>query len=79
MNLSVWGKGVRAHSISELERTEREMEIEEIDISEEDQEDIPVLEADADQLDDEEDVEQGPDDNDWQEVYILNGCSTYFG
>jgi len=77
MNLTVWGKVARAHSISRSERVEHDREIEEIDIGDGDHEDIPVLEAD--QMEENVDEEPGPDDNDWQEVYSLNGCSTYFG
>lgn len=77
MNLTVWG---RANLARTLPISEEEMVVEEIDIMDiEDRGGIPVIEADMT----EEGLEIGTDpeldDNDWQEVYDLNGCSTFFG
>jgi hypothetical protein len=77
MNLTVWG---RTHLARTLPASEEEMMVEEIDIMDiEDHGDIPVMEADMAEEGMETGTDPEPDDNDWQEVYDLNGCSTFFG
>jgi hypothetical protein len=79
MNMTIWGKAKKRNALSGRDLDQ----VEEITIPDiEDTEDWRfVPEDDLETEDDEIEEPEDPDseDCDWQEVYSLNGCSSYFG